>query len=287
MIKKIFPLLFALSLMLHPPHIDAQQYPKPTGYVNDFAGVMNAGEKNKLESFLKVFTEKTGAEIAVAVVRDMGGLDENTYAVELMQKWGVGSKERNDGILILVAVKERRLRIEVGYGLEPVITDARAGQIRDKYMVPYLKNDDYSSGIIQGAMVVASIIAEDKGVSLDSMVSVPNQPRQTVRRKSSPAPFINIIVFFIIFMLLAGRTRWQGSSDRNDFGQHAGRRQKKILRWWRIRGRKLRRWIRRWWWIWRLRRRILRRRRSIRRILKSDIATDAHGCTRIHTDRHG
>ncbi|MBN1290891.1 MAG: TPM domain-containing protein [Candidatus Latescibacteria bacterium] len=210
MIKKIFPLLFLLLLMLHPPHSEAQKRPKPSGYVNDFAGVISTDEKNKLESFLRAFKEKTGVEIAVAVVKDMGGLDESTYAVELMKEWGVGSKERNDGILILVAVKERRLRIEVGYGLEPVITDARAGQIRDRYMVPYLKDNDYTSGVTHGAIAVASIIAEDKGVSLDGMVSVPVEQRQVVRRKNSPAPIINIIVFFIIFMLLASRRGGRG-----------------------------------------------------------------------------
>ena len=115
---------------------EAVDFPKPVGLVNDFAGVIDAGTKQRLEGILRNLRDKTGAEIAVVTVKNMGGLDVDTYAVELMKSWGIGSKERNDGILILLATEERRWRIEVGYGLEPVITDAEAGMIGSNLMVP-------------------------------------------------------------------------------------------------------------------------------------------------------
>ncbi|MBT4485097.1 MAG: TPM domain-containing protein, partial [Candidatus Latescibacteria bacterium] len=174
---------------------EAAQYPKPAGHVNDFAGVMKSGTREQLEGVLRGLASKSGAEVVVVTVKDMGGIDESTYAVELMKEWGIGSKERDDGILILVAVEERRLRIEVGYGLEHVITDAAAGQIRDKYIVPHLRNNDYDTGIRQGALAVASIIAEDMGIELDGTMPVARSPVN--RRK--PAPFSNFIFILIFF----------------------------------------------------------------------------------------
>jgi len=208
--KKISLLCILLLSLLILPDSGAQNYPKQSGYVNDFAGVMSARVVGELESFLNGFTKKTGVEIAVAVVKDMGGLDENTYAVELMKEWGVGSKERNDGILFLVAVSERRLRIEVGYGLEHIITDARAGQIRDQYMTPYLKNNDYSSGVASGVLATASVIAGEMGVTLDGASTVPAAPQPGRRSSRRSMPFINIIVFIIIFLLLGGRRGGRG-----------------------------------------------------------------------------
>ena len=182
---------------------EAARFPKPVGHVNDFAGVMDSGTASQLENALRDVKAKTGAEIAVVTVSDMGGIDESTYAVELMKEWGIGSKERNDGILLLAAVKERRLRIEVGYGLEHVITDATAGQIRDRYIVPYLKQNDYNSGLTQGALVVASLIAKDKGVELGGSVPVAQRPSGRRRSSGGIAPLINLFVIIAIFLILS------------------------------------------------------------------------------------
>ena len=186
------------------PDAHAQEFPKPSGHVNDFAGVMGS-DAQKLETFLRGFKTKTGVEIAVVTVPDMGGLDENTYAVKLMKEWGIGSKERNDGLLFLVAKKERRLRIEVGYGLEHIITDARAGMIRDRYMVPYLKKNDYATGITQGVLAAASVIAEEKGITLDDSPAAVAPPAKTrTRGRGSPIPFFIFLVIFILLMRSRG-----------------------------------------------------------------------------------
>jgi len=209
--KKISLLCILLLSLLILPDSGAQNYPKQSGYVNDFAGVMSARVVGELESFLNGFTKKTGVEIAVAVVKDMGGLDVDTYAVELFKEWGVGSKELNDGLLILVAVNERRQRIEVGYGLEHIITDVRAGQIRNQYMTPYLKDDDYSSGVARGVLAAVSVIAGEMGVSLDGATTVPAAPQSGRRRSGNPmSSLIKIIVFIIIFLLLGGRRGGRG-----------------------------------------------------------------------------
>jgi len=210
--KNFLSILLMIILTFVAVVISYAQYPKPVGYVNDFAGIMNSSNRQQLESILSEFKDKTGIEIVVVTVRDMGGLDENTYAVELFKEWGIGSKERNDGLLILVAEQERRLRIEVGYGLEHIITDGTAGEIRDRYMTPYLKNNDWDSGITQGALAAASIIAEDRGVRLEDLITgkvsrqVPVSSRSP-RSKGSPLSLIfMIIVFFLLLRSRFGRT---------------------------------------------------------------------------------
>jgi len=195
-----------LVLFLNIGSSEAAQYPKPVGYVNDFAGLLSAGTSQQLESMLREFKEKVGPEIAVVTVKDMGGLDESTYAVELMKEWGIGSKDRNDGILLLVSIDERRLKIEVGYGLEHIITDARSGQILDTYVVPHVKTNDWDTALSQGALMIASLIAEDSGLELNNVITgqYAQQIPQTRRSPSGGvSSLIRFIIFVIIFLFLA------------------------------------------------------------------------------------
>jgi len=206
--KKLIVVVFFLLFAAGNAAVEAVDFPKPVGFVNDFAGVMDADAKQKLDGVLSSLKEKTDTEIAVVTVKDMGGLDVDTYAVELMKAWGIGSKERNDGVLVLLAIQEREWRIEVGYGLESIITDAESGMIGSNLMVPLFKNGDYSNGLSQGALAVAAIIARDKGVSLGD-ASLPQAPVSR-RRSSGVAPFVNLIVFFIIIMLVLRSRRGRG-----------------------------------------------------------------------------
>ncbi|MBX9765264.1 TPM domain-containing protein, partial [Patescibacteria group bacterium] len=101
----------------------------PTGYVNDFAGALSEETETALNAELENFTKETGGEIAVAVVSSLGGDALESYANTLFREWGVGGKETNTGILFLVAVEDREVRIEVGYGYEGVVPDAYASRI--------------------------------------------------------------------------------------------------------------------------------------------------------------
>lgn len=204
--KPILALVLALLIL---PGIVSAQYPTARGFVNDFAGVMQQSTVTSLERVLRELEQKSGAQVAVVTVPDLGGETIETYAVGLMQAWGIGRAGENDGVLILVAVQERRLRIEVGYGLEDVITDARAGQIRDRYMTPALRNDNYDEGIRGGALAVAAIIAEARGVTLTGNVAVP-QPVDTTGRSQGRGSFLRLLIFIIIIFLLIGGRRGRG-----------------------------------------------------------------------------
>ena len=131
-----------------------QNFPKPQGFVNDFAGMISSGAKAQLEEELVNFEKETSAEIAVATVNSLEGYTVEDYAARLFEAWGIGKKDKDNGVLLLVAKEERKVRIEVGYGLEPVITDGRAGGILDDMVVPEFKEGNYEQGIINGVKAI-------------------------------------------------------------------------------------------------------------------------------------
>src|SRR3989338_2967538 len=135
-------------------------YPSYTGFVNDFAGVIDTATRDKLKGLCKTLEEKTSAELAIATVKTVAPLDSKTYAVKLFEKWQIGKKGKDNGLLVLLAMEERRVEIEVGYGLEGVINDAKAGEILDKYVVPFFKQGKFGDGLYNGAEALAGQIAQ-------------------------------------------------------------------------------------------------------------------------------
>ena len=141
-------------------------YPKPTGNVNDYVGVLSSGDKANLDALIDAVLRQTGTTFAVAIVPDHGDESLEMYAANLYEKWGIGQKGQDKGLLIVVSMKERDLRAEVGYGLEPIITDARAGDCLDK-MTPYFSRGEYGKGLYAGLLAAAQYVAKDAGVALD------------------------------------------------------------------------------------------------------------------------
>ena len=129
---------------------------RPTGYVTDLAGIIQPQTKTQLEALCLEFEQKTGAQMAVVTVKSLDGNDIETYAADLYKQIGIGSKKTNEGVLLLVAPNDRKYRVEVGYGAEPVINDARAGDA-GRLMVPYFRSGDYSGGITAAAWQLAKI----------------------------------------------------------------------------------------------------------------------------------
>src|ERR1700687_1933199 len=132
----------------------------PSGYVTDLAGVIAPDTKARLEALCREVEEKTGAQIAVVTVHSLEGESVENFAVDLNKQLGVGSKRDNRGVLLLVAPDEHKYRVEVGYGLEPVINDARAGDA-GRAMVPLLRQGDYGKAAEAGAWQLAGYIAAD------------------------------------------------------------------------------------------------------------------------------
>ncbi len=170
----------------------------PTGYVTDLAGVIDAEKKASLEALCGELEQKTGAQMAIVTVRSLEGESVETYAVDLFKQLGVGSKQDNRGVLLLVAPNERKYRIEVGYGLEPVINDARAGDA-GRAMVPFLRQSDYGRAIETGAWQLAKYIADDSNVTLSGQ---PPAPRNQIGGGSIGSPAFWITSLFPVFWIL-------------------------------------------------------------------------------------
>jgi len=161
--RKIFLLFFSL---LFCTLIYAQHVPEPTGWVNDYALVISNEYQEKLTSLIKEVEAKTSAEIFVVTLRSIAPFDEKQYTRSLFDKWQPGKKGKDNGVLLLLAIKERRWRIETGYGIEGILPDGLCGEIGRNYMVPYFKNGKYSEGLYQGALKISQIITRDANVNL-------------------------------------------------------------------------------------------------------------------------
>ena len=147
--------------------------PKPVGYVNDFANVMTKDNIRQLDGLIYQLKEKTTAEMAVVTLNSLDGYPIEDVGLEIGRSWGVGTSGKDNGLVIVVAPNDRKMRIEVGYGLEGFLTDAHAGRIRDGYMLPYFKQGDYNQGIVNGTVACAQAIAKGYGVKLSTNYNLP------------------------------------------------------------------------------------------------------------------
>jgi len=138
----------------------AAGYPKPVGHVNDFAGLLKTSERQTLETTLRNYEKQTSIEIAIVTVLSLEGLTVEGYTIALAKSWGVGKKGKDNGVVFLVAPKERKMRIEVGYGLEPDLTDAQAGRIVRDSVVPRFKDGQMSAGIALGISAIMQSLGD-------------------------------------------------------------------------------------------------------------------------------
>jgi uncharacterized protein len=173
-------LLTAAFLFLTASALAAgETFPKPAGAVNDFAGVIPAQYGGPMESLAREVLEKTGTAVVVATVKTIGDNDSNDYANRLYQAWGIGKKGEDKGILIFLAVKERRVRIETGYGVEGILPDGLAGEILDRYAIPRFRDGDFGKGLAETMAAVSAVVAKAAGVTLTG--APPQQQRHPAK----------------------------------------------------------------------------------------------------------
>ncbi len=195
------PFLSILPFLLMPLASFAEQpFPKPRGLINDFANVIPQSYEQKLVSLTSELLNKTGTPVVVVTMADIGGEDYNEYANRLYETWGIGKKGEDKGVLIFVALKERKMRIEVGYGLEGILPDGLAGEIRDRHMIPYLKQNKFGEGLLNGTAAVSQIIAKDAGVKLTGQV-----PVTVPKKRRSKLSFLPLLLIFFLFMFIGRR----------------------------------------------------------------------------------
>jgi uncharacterized protein len=191
--KATFFAAFAVLCFASPAF--ALDFPALTGRVVDQAGVMTAASKNAVETKSKDLEDKSGIQLVVATVKSLQGGDVETYANELFRFWKLGEAKKNNGVLLLVAPTEHKVRIEVGYGLEGTLTDALCSVIISSAIVPRFKAGDYSGGIEAGVDAIISILNGD---------SAEWQRKAQVRTEDAQSDFDKLfpILFFVIMILI-------------------------------------------------------------------------------------
>ena len=177
-------------------------FPKRRGLINDFANVIPPQYEQKLAQVTSELLSKTEVPIVVVTMPDIGGEDYNEYANRLYAAWGIGKKGEDRGVLIFVTIKERKMRIETGYGIEGLIPDGLAGEIRDQYIIPFLKQNRFGEGLLNGTLAIAGIIAKDANVSLTGQVPLKRRP---VKRRSGLSSLLFLLLFFFVLFSIGRR----------------------------------------------------------------------------------
>jgi uncharacterized protein len=184
-LNSFFPAIFFLLLAV--PCLSALEVPKRAdGYVTDRAGLLSSSARSGLETTLRAFEEKTSNQVAIATFPSLEGDSLEDFSMRLAEAWKAGQKNRDNGVLFLIFKNDRKIRIEVGYGLEGVLTDALSGEIIRGVVAPYFRTGDYEGGIVAGTdAILKATQGEFKGVP----------------RKDKPNSAVRLMFLFGVFFL--------------------------------------------------------------------------------------
>ncbi len=209
--KKIYTVFAALAvfLVLFTNVAFAADLPKPTKnfFVNDFANVISNADEEKMQQQGEALFKECGAQVVVVTVKSLNGEDLESYSLNLARSWRIGSDKNDDGILLLLAVDERKVRIEVGYGLEGALPDSKTGRILDTYGVDRFKKNDFSTGL---AAVYDSLVNEvyiEKGLDPADGYTLVEDYSLTTKEKVIAYGIIALIVLAFIFTNRGKRKR--------------------------------------------------------------------------------
>ncbi len=219
--------LIALALLFvggHAPGV-AASYPAPRGWVNDFAGVMDSHDVERLTAALSVFEQRTGIEVAVVTLSNVPEGDIERAAVDLFKEWGIGTRGQDNGVLLLCSVGDRRIRIEVGYGLEHVLTDARSGRLIDEVILPRFRAGDLSGGLVAGGLQLIELLRAPPAVTQPAPGSSPGEPAP-LRIPGDWLVILLVAGVWIVILREIWRSRaggevsdsWYGGWSGGDFG---------------------------------------------------------------------
>ena len=164
-------------------------------YVNDSAKVLDASLENYIISTNKSLYSQTGAQIVVVTINSLEGEGLEEYANELFRQYGIGDKKKNNGVLMLLSIQDRKSRIEVGYGLEGALNDAKTGRIQDNYMIPYFKEDNWQDGIKNGYNAILSEVEKEYDVTVEGSTS-------PVKGKDNDTNFSSIAFSFMLITIM-------------------------------------------------------------------------------------
>jgi len=198
--KKIF-LLLSVVIFTGAGFCEEADFKYYAGYVNDYANVLSGEAKDRLTALSAEIENKTTSQLAILTVDTISPFDIETYAVKTFEKWGIGQKGKDNGVLMIVAVKDRAVRIEVGYGLEGAIPDALAKKIIEKSIIPFFKNGNYDEGVLQGTAVISKLIASEYNVDISELENI------NITASSKKASIFDFLFFIFIIIIVIAKIR--------------------------------------------------------------------------------
>ena len=220
-------LILALTLLsaLAATGYSQADLPMPQHYVEDYANVINDSDERSLNGILQELEQKTGAQYIVLTVLSTGGLPIEQFSIELAEKWKLGQKGKDNGMLFVLAKNDQKWRFEVGYGLEGFVTDQYCGRVGREVLVPSLRKGDYSRGIYEANLQIVQQIATEAGVSLTGMPKITPVPVRDRRR--GPACCSALPILFFMLLIFGGMGRGMGwwfflPLMMGGFGGHGG-----------------------------------------------------------------
>ncbi len=181
--------------------------PMPRHHVEDYANVINDSDERSLNGILQELEQKTGAQYIILTVKTTEGVPIQQFSIELTDKWKLGQKGKDNGMLFVLAAADRKYWFNTGYGLEGFITDQYCGRVGREVLVPYLKKGDYGKGIYQANLQIVQKIAKQFGVVLTGMPKLKSVPGK-LRRRGLPCSALPILL--LMFLLFRGRGRGRG-----------------------------------------------------------------------------
>jgi uncharacterized protein len=208
-----------------------ETFPKPTErfYVGDFADIISDSEEANMVEKAAALAEATTAQVVVVTVESLNGYEISDYALEIGREWGVGDKEADNGIVILLSTGEREVYVAVGYGLEGALPDSKTGRIIDVYGIDYFKQDNFSQGLIAVADAVINEVYIEYGMAPESgYVSIDNVTTEESLSESGGSVIISWFILLIIIFVLSffGRGRipfiWFGGPGSFGGGYRSG-----------------------------------------------------------------
>lgn len=189
----------SLVLMLVCVLTGAAQIPNPTNefFVNDFANVISSADEQEIMQSATALYTATKAQVVVVTVNSLEGEDVNSFALNIGEEWGVGEKETDTGVVLLLSVSERKVTIQVGYGLEGAINDAKAGRMLDTYAVPYLKDNDFSTGLKNVYKAIVNEVYTEFGLeeNIDDAYLLPEGEEEEMT-------LLDIVYFIIVLAVI-------------------------------------------------------------------------------------
>lgn len=202
-LKRFLASLFLICIFFSFSVYAAPKFPVPTNYkyLNDYIGLLNESEAKSIISIGKELEDKTGAQAVVVIIDSTNNIPIEDYANKLFREWGIGEKEKDNGLLMLLALNDKKWRVEVGRGLEGAIPDALSNRVMESIAKPSFINGNYGEGLLNSYSTFSDSIATEYGVTLDKSLHITLPNNVTYNEGSNLSSYIGIGLLIVLFLL--------------------------------------------------------------------------------------